>query len=66
MRVRVVVKDDGSVSFDYDGFAGKTCLEAFERTLEELRNLGIELKLVSRTMKVTDEVGRKENELQEC
>ncbi len=51
MKVRVVVKDDGTVSFDYEGFRGKVCLEDFERLLKKLEECGIELELVRRMLK---------------
>ena len=51
MRIRVVVREDGSVVFDYDGFRGKACLEEFEKLLKSLEKEGLKLETVKRTLK---------------
>jgi hypothetical protein len=42
--IKFMIKEDGSVIFDFDGFQGNTCLVEFQKLLKELEELGIKIE----------------------
>jgi len=39
--IRYSINPDGSISLDFEGFRGKTCIEEFQRILEALKAEGV-------------------------
>ena len=43
--IKAIIKDDGSVQIDFDGFEGATCFKEAEQLYNFLKNVGVDVKI---------------------
>ena len=51
-RIKLVIRKDGKIAMDFDGFVGTNCVDEAKEIKRRLKELGVEMDLESATPKV--------------
>lgn len=54
-KVNIILRDDGSIGFAFEGFDGDSCYSEADKIREKLKSLGIEMSVIEIESKPFDD-----------
>jgi len=51
MKIKMFFDEEGNITFDYEGFQGKVCIEEFQELIKHLKTAGIDIQINEQNFK---------------
>jgi len=63
MKIKLFFDENGSVSFNYEGFQGKACIDEFQELIKRLKTAGIDIEIDEQKLKTEYHIVRQKEEV---